>query len=160
QEEARPRAGHSSRPTVAVWDPITWSQPTWSYEIERRDLDARGVDLVVPRDEAESDAAIVDADVVIACGMRGVLGRPAIETMRNAIGIICYSIGMNQVDHDAAKSARIAVTNVPFCVDEVSDHALTLLLMAERRVLTIANRAAEGIWDFPTSAEYPQVRRL
>src|SRR5207249_3601001 len=44
--------------------------------------------------------------------------------------------------------------------DEVSDHGLRLLLMAERRALTIASRAAQGIWDVPTSAEDPQIRRI
>ena len=67
---------------------------------------------------------------------------------------------MDQVDHDAARAAGIHVTNVPFCVDEVSDHALTLLLMAERRILPIANRAAAGDWGFSFSPEYTQVRRL
>jgi NAD(P)-dependent dehydrogenase (short-subunit alcohol dehydrogenase family) len=67
---------------------------------------------------------------------------------------------MNQVDHDAAAAAGIRVTNVPFCVDEVSDHALTLLLMAERRVLTIANRTAAGDWDFGGSEEYKAIHRL
>jgi D-3-phosphoglycerate dehydrogenase len=159
QQEAPGRAGHSGRPRVVVWDPISWSQD-WSYEVERQALDAKGVDLVVPKDEAESDAAIVDADVVIACQQRGVLGSAEMATMQNAAGIICYSIGMNQVDHAAARDAGIPVTNVPFCVDEVSDHAITFLLMAERRIFPLATRTAKGVWDYPTSAEYNQIHRI
>jgi D-3-phosphoglycerate dehydrogenase len=143
-----------------VWDPVSWNQPQWPYEIERAALEAKGVDFIVPRDKAESDAAIVDADIVIACQVRGVLGAAEMATMKNVAGLICYSIGMNQVDHAAAKAAGIPVTNVPFCVDEVSDHALVLLLMAERRILPIANRTANGIWDYPTSEEYHQIHRI
>lgn len=160
EQEAPGRAGHGGRPRVVVWDPVTRVIPEWSYDIEREDLAAKGVDLVVAADDAQGDAAIVDADVVVACAIRGVLGRDQIATMRNAVGLICASIGMNQVDHDAAAAAGIPVTNVPFCVDEVSDHALTLLLLAERRVLPVANRTAEGIWDFSERPEYWQIHRL
>ena len=155
-QQGTPRGAQSGRPRVVVYDPVTWAIPTWSYDLERGILAPRGVDLVVPKDAAESDAAIVDADVVIAGAIRGQLDAAAIATLRRCVGIICYSIGMDQVDHDAARAAGIPVTNVPFCVDEVSDHALTLLLMAERRVLPIANRAAVGDWASPRP---PNTRR-
>jgi D-3-phosphoglycerate dehydrogenase len=160
QQAAPGRAHTASRSTVVVYDPVSWAIPGWSYEIERATFEARGVDLVVPEDEAQSDAAIVDADLVIVTAIRGQLNAAAIGTLRNAVGLVCASIGMNQVDHDAANAAGIPVRNVPFCVDEVSDHALTLLLMAERRVLTIANRTAQGDWDFGHAPEYTQIRRL
>jgi len=159
-QEAPRREGTSGRPRVVVYDPLSWVIPDWSYDVERGILEPRGVQLLVPKDEAESDAAIVDADVVITGATRGQLDASVIATLKNCVGILCYSIGMNQVDHDAARAAGIPVTNVPFCVDEVSDHALTLLLMAERRALAIANRAAVGDWGFSTSPEYTQIRRL
>jgi D-3-phosphoglycerate dehydrogenase len=160
EQEAPGRAGHGGRPRVVIWDPVTRVIPEWNYDLERADLDAKGVDLIVAADDAEGDAAIVDADVIVACAIRGVLGKDQISTMRNAVGLICASIGMNQVDHGAAAAAGIPVTNVPFCVDEVSDQAMVLLLMAERRILPIANRTAEGIWDFSERPEYWQIHRL
>ena len=160
QREASGSARASGQPQVVLYDPMTWQVPSWSYDVERDILARRGVTLVAPKNEAESDAAIVGADVVIAGAIRGQLDAAAIATLRNCVGILCYSIGMDQVDHAAARAAGIPVTNVPFCVDEVSDHALTLLLMAERRILPIANRAAVGDWGFSFSPEYTQVRRL
>jgi D-3-phosphoglycerate dehydrogenase len=160
QQEAPRRARTSGRPRVVIYDPVSWAIPGWSYDIEREALSARGVDLVVPEDHAQSDAAIVDADIVIATAIRGQLDAAAIGTLRHAVGLVCASIGMNQIDHEAARVANIPVRNVPFCVDEVSDHALTLLLMAERRVLTIANRAAQGEWEFGSAPEYTHIRRL
>ncbi len=160
QQQAPVSARTSARPRVVIFDPVGWTVPGWSYETERAILDAQGVDLVVPQDDAESDAAIVDADVVVATAIRGQLNAAAIATLNKAVGIVCASIGMNQVDHDAAEAAGIPVRNVPFCVDEVSDHALTLLLMAERRVLPIANATAAGDWDFGDNPAYHQIRRL
>ncbi len=120
---------------------------------------ARGVRLVVPADAAAADVAIRDADIVVACGLRQ-LDAAAIATLRNAAGILCYSIGMNQVDAEAAKAAGIPVSNVPFCVDEVSDHALTLLLAAERRLILLADAAGSGNWDVAEWPEYRRIRRL
>ncbi len=160
EQQAPGHAGTSGRPRVVIYDPVSWAIPGWTYDIEKTTFDARGVDFVLPSDKAEADAAIVDADLVIVTGVRGQLDAAGIGTLRNAVGLVCASIGMNQVDHDAANAAGIPIRNVPFCVDEVSDHALTLLLMAERRALTIANRTAQGDWDFGSAPEYPQIRRL
>jgi D-3-phosphoglycerate dehydrogenase len=160
QNESPAGARTSARPRVVVYDPVTWSIPDWSYDVERSLLARRGVDLVVPATAAESETAIRDADVVIACAIRGRVEADHMATMRRAVGIVCYSIGMNQVDHDAAKAAGIPVTNVPFCVDEVSDHAVMLLLMAERRAYTLTTRTANGDWSYAGSPEYTQIHRL
>jgi D-3-phosphoglycerate dehydrogenase len=160
QQEAPASARTSARPRVVVFDPVTWNIPEWSYDVERRLLEARGVDLVVPATPQESDEAIRNADVVIACAIRGRVEAHHMATMRHPIGIICYSIGMNQVDHEAAKAAGIPVTNVPFCVDEVSDHAVMLLLMAERRAFTLTTRTADGDWSYAGTPEYTAIHRL
>ena len=107
QQAAEPRTGQSNRSRVVVYDPIGWELPDWSYEVERGILEPRGVELVVPKDPADADRAIVDADVVIVSGIHGQLGAAAIESLRNCVGLLCYSIGMNQVDHVAAKAAGI-----------------------------------------------------
>jgi D-3-phosphoglycerate dehydrogenase len=160
EETAPPRAGVGGRPKVVIYDPVSWSIPEWSYETERATLETHGVELVVPKDEADSDAQIVDADVVVVTAIRGQLNAAGIATLTKAVGLVCASIGMNQVDLVAAAERNIPVRNVPFCVDEVSDHALTLLLMAERRIPRIAQRTADGQWDFGQQPEYWQIRRL
>jgi D-3-phosphoglycerate dehydrogenase len=160
QEEAPGGAMTSTRPRVVMYDPVSWAIPSFSYDVERATLEAHGVDFIVPADPTESDAAIVDADVVVVTAVRGRLDAAAIATIRKPAGLVCASIGMNQIDLDAARAAGIPVRNVPFCVDEVSDHALALLLMAERRVLPIANRTGSGDWSYGNSAEYTQIHRL
>jgi len=151
-------SGTSGRPRVVFFDPDSWVIP-WSFDVERAIFAERGVTLVEPRDAAEADQAIRDADIVVASGLRQ-LDAAAIATLRNCAGILCYSIGMNQVDQEAARAAGIPVSNVPFCVDEVSDHALTLLLAAERRLILLADAAASGNWDVADHPEYLRIRRL
>ena len=149
-------AATGSGPRVVFYDPVSWQVP-WSYDVEEAAFAERGVSLVVPPDAAAADEAIRDADIVVACGLRQ-LDAAAIATLRNAAGILCYSIGMNQVDQEAAAKVGIPVHNVPFCVDEVSDHALTLLLAAERRLILLADAAGSGEWDvaeWPDTADSP-----
>ena len=99
-----------ARPKVVVFDPLT-SVTTWSYEVERAILDEHGVDLVIPNSPAEADEAVRDADVAIVNALRG-MKRENIEPLTNCVGLLCYSIGMNQVDHEAAAEKGIPVGNV------------------------------------------------
>ena len=49
--------------------------------------------------------------------------------------IVRYGIGVDNVDLDAARARGIPVCNVPdYCIDEVADHTLALLLDATRRI--------------------------
>ena len=70
-----------------------------------------------------------------------------------------FGIGVDRVDLEAATAAGIVVTNVPdYCVDEVSDHALGLLLAVTRRLVALDRSVREGVWD--TIGVAGPVRRL
>ena len=146
-----------ARPKVVVFDPLT-AVTDWSYEVERRMLAEQGVDLIVPNSPEEADEAVRDADVAIVNALRG-MKRENIAPLTNCVGLLCYSIGMNQVDAEAAAEKGIPVGNVPFCVDEVSDHALTLLLAAERRLIPWVQMTAAGDWDYH-DAPHRTIHRL
>lgn len=72
--------------------------------------------------------------------------------------IVRVGVGVDNVDIRAAAAAGIAVGRVPdYCVDEVADHTLALLLAVERRLVALAGAAAAGRWDFRAGGP---VRRL
>jgi D-3-phosphoglycerate dehydrogenase len=145
------------RPRVVVYDPIPGD---WSFDPEVEVLERRGVDLVVPEDETAADDAIRTADAVIVTGIRR-LDTGRIATLGCCTGILCYSIGMDKVDGRAAAGAGIPVRNVPdYCTDEVSDHALTLLLAAQRRLLPIATATGRGEWPLRDRSQVEAIRRL
>ena len=55
-----------------------------------------------------------------------------------------FGIGVDNVDLEAATAAGIVVTKVPdYCIDEVSDHTLALLLSAVRKI-PLSNRQVHG----------------
>jgi D-3-phosphoglycerate dehydrogenase len=68
-------------------------------------------------------------------------------------------IGFDTVDLAAATDHGIYVVNVPkYSLDEVSDHALTLLLASVRKVLLVHNSVKQGVWDFKIAQPIPRLR--
>jgi D-3-phosphoglycerate dehydrogenase / 2-oxoglutarate reductase len=70
-----------------------------------------------------------------------------------------FGIGVDNVDIEAATQAGIVVTYVPdYCVDEVSDHALALLLALARKI-TYADRLVQaGRWEMPAVVPLHRLR--
>jgi D-3-phosphoglycerate dehydrogenase len=71
-----------------------------------------------------------------------------IREMKRCRIISRFGIGVDNVDIAAATAAGIVVTKVPdYCIDEVSDHAMALLLAAARKIPFANARAQAGHWD-------------
>lgn len=144
------------RPRVVVYDPIT-TMP-WSYEPERQVLAEAGVDLAVPENEAQSRSWLPEADAIIVSGR---LPRADLDLAQRCAVICCYSVGMDGVDRARAEELGITVTNVPdYCTDEVSDHAMALLLCLQRAIVPMATAAAAGRWGVRDTGEFFAIRRL
>jgi D-3-phosphoglycerate dehydrogenase / 2-oxoglutarate reductase len=59
-----------------------------------------------------------------------------------------FGIGVDNVDLDAATAAGIVVTKVPdYCIDEVSDHAMALLLALARKIPGSSAQVHAGRWE-------------
>ena len=59
-----------------------------------------------------------------------------------------FGIGVDNVDLAAATDAGIVVTKVPdYCIDEVSDHTLALLLALVRKIPSSSARTHAGRWE-------------
>ena len=69
-----------------------------------------------------------------------------------------FGIGVDNIDVPGATAANILVTYVPdYCIDEVSDHAMALLLALVRKIPFANARTHAGRWE--TSAVAP-IHRL
>jgi D-3-phosphoglycerate dehydrogenase / 2-oxoglutarate reductase len=139
--------------TVAITDSVFPS-----LEPEQTVLKPLGVELRPQqcRSEEEIIALAQDADAVLNCYAK--MTSQVIENLKRCKIIARYGIGVDNVDLAAATKAKILVTNVPdYCIDEVSDHALALLLALTRRI-TVADEAVKaGGWDVVAHAG---IRRL
>ena len=120
-----------------------------SLEIERSVLEPLGFRVVdaggLPEEEvlaACRSAAAVMTDY-FRCDPERIAG---FERCR----VICqYGVGLDQIDVEAATRARILVTHTPeYCVDELADHAMALVLAVARRIVRYDRSVREGAWDY------------
>src|SRR5262247_4155594 len=61
-----------------------------------------------------------------------------------------YGIGVDTIDLEAATRAGIIVTNNPtYCLDEVAEHTMALLLSAARKIAYYDRMVRSGRWEVP-----------
>ena len=117
---------------------------TWEgLAVEHSVLDPAGIEIVVApsHDEAALVGLVPDVDAIIYCfaPITGNVLRAAEKCQIAAR----YGIGFDNVDRAVASELGIVLTNVPdYCVDEVADHAMTMLL-AYNRELVLQNQAVK-----------------
>lgn len=88
-----------------------------------------------------------DADAVIT--QYSDMNCQVIESLTHCKMIIKYGIGVNNIDCEAAGEKGIYVCNVPdYGVDEVSDHAVTMLLMLGKKIELLQKALKEGDWGY------------
>jgi len=87
-----------------------------------------------------------DADAVLTTYAK-VTGE-MIPQMTKCRVISRFGIGVDNVDIPVATSKGIVVTKVPdYCLDEVSDHAMALLLALIRKIPSANTRTQSGKWE-------------
>jgi len=63
--------------------------------------------------------------------------------------IVRYGVGVDHIDLEAATRHGVWVCNVPdYGINEVSDHAIGLMLMLERHLLRMVRFTRKGDWDY------------
>jgi len=78
----------------------------------------------------------------------GPITRDLMEKMPNCLIISRYGIGVDTIDLDAATDLGIIVTNNPtYCVDEVADHAMALLLAVNRKITFYDHQVRDNGWS-------------
>ena len=87
-----------------------------------------------------------DADAVLTTYAK--VPADLIAQMTRCRIIARFGIGVDNVDIPAATSKGIVVTKVPdYCLDEVSDHAMALLLALVRKIPSSSARTHSGRWE-------------
>jgi D-3-phosphoglycerate dehydrogenase len=119
-----------------------------STDPEREVLEAAGIEIVIAPDSSESTLAGLaeDVDAIMFCFAQ-VTGK-VLETATNCKIAARYGIGVDNVDIAKATELGIVVTNVPdYCMDEVTDHALGMIIALNRRLVPHTKAVAAGGWS-------------
>jgi D-3-phosphoglycerate dehydrogenase / 2-oxoglutarate reductase len=102
-----------------------------------------------------SAALWTEADIADNAGGAALIIAGAVEPFTAAVlarlpelrAVVRRGVGFDNVDVDAATDLGIVVANVPDAsVEEVSDHALAMLLSLERRLADIDHGVRDGRW--------------
>jgi D-3-phosphoglycerate dehydrogenase / 2-oxoglutarate reductase len=73
--------------------------------------------------------------------------------------IATCSVGFDHVDHEEAERRGIWVCSVPdYCIEEVADHALALVLSLLRGVVVLDRVVRDGGWDWKAAGELRRIR--
>lgn len=89
-----------------------------------------------------------DADAILVTYAK--LSGDLLRQLRKCKAIGRFGLGVDNIDLPAAKACGIAVNYVPdYCLREVSDHAMALLLALARKVTQANKLVQSGRWEVP-----------
>ena len=133
-------------------------------ETERSLLEPHDVELTLADavDEASLVAGVADAEAILVCYAKIPEAVVNADAEAGVKVISRYGIGFDNIDIDAATRNGILVTYVPdYCLDEVADHTLGLLLGLARGIVDADRSVRNGDWAVPQGGVHRlQGRRL
>lgn len=95
--------------------------------------------------EDEIIAAAKDADALLVVFAR--ITRRVIEALPKLKVIVRYGIGYDTIDVNAATDNGVLLVNVPdFCLEEVSNHAIALILALGGKLFSLNEGTKQGYW--------------
>ncbi len=107
-----------------------------SLEPEREVLSAADTEIVVAPDGDEETLSKMarDVDGILFCFAK--VTEKVLRAANKCVVASRYGVGVDNIDLDTATELGIAVTYVPdYCVPEVSDHVISLMLAWNRRIV-------------------------
>jgi len=127
--------------TDYVWD---------SLDVEKKTL-AGLADLVALQTKKPEEflAEAADCDALLNT-YAGPITADVMAKMPKCKIIARYGIGVDTIDLDAATAAGIIVTNNPtYCVEEVADHSMAMVLTCARKIAFYDRQVRAGQWTVP-----------
>jgi D-3-phosphoglycerate dehydrogenase len=120
-----------------------------SIEEEKDEFAKIGSELILAQvqEERELIRACREADGLL--NQYAPLTRRVLENLPNCKVVSRYGVGVDSVDLKAATDLGIIVANVPdYCMDEVADQTVSMLLGLIRKTAFFDQKVKSGQWDF------------
>jgi D-3-phosphoglycerate dehydrogenase len=135
----------SGAPIILVTD-VDWD----GLDIELEHLSDLGYEIVLAPDASEKTlvALAPRARVILVCF--ATLPESAVRAATNAEAIFRYGVGVDNIAVGVARELGIPVYNVPdYCIDEVADHALLMMVAMFRQLPAQLETMRTGGWSMP-----------
>ncbi|MCX5758354.1 MAG: C-terminal binding protein [Candidatus Hydrogenedentes bacterium] len=120
-----------------------------SIDVQREVFDSAGLPLreVQPICKTEDDIIRTCGDADALLVQWAPVTRKVLEALPRVRCIVRYGVGVNNFELDAAKDLGVCAANVPdFCIEEVSDHGMAMILSLCRRIPQDHLQIARGGW--------------
>ena len=127
-----------------------------SYRFERKILEPVGAELIIAAEDCMTEELVIssayNADAILV--REGPITRSVIESLERCKIIARYGVGIDNVDLEAAGQRKIYVSIVPdYGTEDVSDHAIALLLSCIRTLPIRDKNVRKGIFETDINAE-------
>jgi len=118
-----------------------------SADIERSILEPLGCQLIHGKCKTPDEVIALAADADYIMTGFAPINAQVIAALTRARIIVRYGIGVDNVDLAAAAKRGIPVCNVPaYCINEVADHTLALILALTRQIVSNWDGIRAGAW--------------
>ena len=119
-----------------------------SLEPERDSLRPFDAELVAGHCSTEEEVIALSRDADVVFVTYAPITANVIDSLSQARAIIRSGIGVDNIDIEAGTRRGIMVANTNnYCVEEVADHAMALLLSCARGLSPASKTVREGRWD-------------
>lgn len=137
--------------TMAGKCKVVLTDYVWESVDMEREILGEGVNLVPLQAKRPEEFVVEAADCVALLNTyAGPITADVMAEMPACKIIARYGIGVDTIDLEAATKAGIIVTNNPtYCIDEVAEHTMALLLSAARKVTFYDRQVRSGKWAVP-----------
>tara|TARA_A100001037_G_scaffold306393_1_gene351165 strand:+ start:302 stop:1276 length:975 start_codon:yes stop_codon:yes gene_type:complete len=126
---------------------IVISDYAWpNIDIEKDYFKSKSIDLDVSSGKEDLIDKIKDADGLLFCFQD--IDETVLRSAKNLKAAQRYGIGVDNINIKVATELGIVVSNIPdYCIDEVSDHALSMILAINRMIVPDSKMVKLGKWN-------------
>ncbi len=132
-----------------------------SFEPEKEELNKIGAEVLLCQCKTENEVIEMAGDADGLLVEYANISKRVIASLNRCKVIARYGIGVDNIDIQAATEYGISIINVPhYCIDEVSDHTIALILACVRKVELLSHTVKKGIWDFKIAKPIFRLRNM
>ena len=126
---------------------VVISDYVWpNIDIEKNFFERKNIELVVSKNKSDLKKQIVDADGLLFCFES--IDEDILRSSKNLKVAQRYGIGVDNINIEVATELGIVVSNIPdYCIDEVSDHAMSMILSLNRLLARDSDLVKKGLWN-------------
>lgn len=126
---------------------VVISDYVWpNVDIEKNFFESKNINLVVSKNKDDLKNQIIDADGLLFCFES--IDESILRSSKKLKIAQRYGIGVDNIDIKVATELGIVVANIPdYCIDEVSDHAISMILSLNRLLQRDSDLVKQGKWN-------------